>query len=189
MGLLAISLGVITGWLRGGSLRRLAYASLEKQELIIAALLLQALLAVAGRAGWSPVAAWAPFILLLSYGILLYAFWGQTRLPGFKAVFTGVVLNVAAISANGGRMPVATEALARLGVDAVSLPPERVLTHVLLPQSDMRLAFLGDIIPIPLALPWQAVVSVGDLALYAGIFWFVAQGMTAPVVAPPRRQC
>jgi hypothetical protein len=71
-------------------------------------------------------------------------------------------MNLAAIGANGGVMPASPTASAIAGIPASDqFANSAVLT-------DPRLAWLGDIIPVPGPWPLGNVLSPGDVVLYVG---------------------
>jgi hypothetical protein len=75
------------------------------------------------------------------------------------AVLTGALLNAAAFLANGA-MPYSPGA-----ADAAGFTPDPAATSVAA-SARTRLAFLGDILPVP---PLQAVVSLGDVVIACGV--------------------
>jgi hypothetical protein len=80
-------------------------------------------------------------------------------------VMVGLALNVLVIAVNGG-MPVSAAALDVAGASAEGLGAGETAKHHLMGPGD-KLTPLGDVIGIP--PPVGAVVSVGDLFLYAGV--------------------
>lgn len=108
--------------------------------------------------------------------LLLIPFWWRHRhSPGLALVLAGLALNLAVIAANGGQMPVDFDLAARMGLPlpAGPLPKHRPL------GPETRLAFLADVIPLPL---FHRVVSVGDLLLMAGVFLYVQEVMGVPLL-------
>jgi hypothetical protein len=104
--------------------------------------------------------------------------WRNRRLAGMGVTLIGVTLNLIAIVANGGYMPIPPEALARIGAgDAAYLMPTGSIVlgskDILLPPSEARFWMLGDILVIPEPLPRPTAMSVGDVILAIGVFWFV----------------
>ena len=78
----------------------------------------------------------------------------------------GAVLNLLAITANGGVMPASPAALAAAGLPADE-PGFQSSTAV----DDPRLAFLGDVFAIPASWPLSNVFSVGDVLIGVGLAW------------------
>jgi hypothetical protein len=97
-----------------------------------------------------------------------WTLWHRDLLPGLAVVAAGMVLNLAAVLANGGRMPVAPE------LAATGFPELRSEGHYgpyVLAGAGTRLEWLGDWLRLPgglgRALPFA--YSPGDLVALAGI--------------------
>jgi hypothetical protein len=93
-------------------------------------------------------------------------------------VLVGIALNLLAIAANGGYMPVPPETLARLGFgDATyDLEPGSIVMgskDVLLPSQQALFWMLGDILVIPEPFPQPTAMSIGDIVLAVGVFLFI----------------
>jgi hypothetical protein len=105
-----------------------------------------------------------PVLQLASYpvaGVFLVA---NRRLPGMPLIVLGALLNLIAMSVNGGVMPASPSAL-----DAAGLPLEHdsyVNSGVV---EGARLAFLGDVFAIPEPVPMHNVFSVGDICIGLGV--------------------
>jgi hypothetical protein len=166
---LVISLAVVVGSLAGGRLDRLPHAGVRWAPLAVAGLALQ-LAPVPGRA--------ALLLLYLSFGLLLAFSAANLRRPGFALILLGLVLNLTVIGANGG-MPVARSAIVASGqqdtLGELAQDGDGVKHHLAGPAT--RLLPLGDVLALP--PPVKQVISVGDIAVDAGIFWFVVGAMGA----------
>ena len=102
---------------------------------------------------------------LASYA-LLFAFAAlNLRLRSLWPLFLGMALNAAAISANGGHMPLSADAARSAGITVGS--------HANVADSAGRLRFLGDMFALPPWLPLANVYSVGDVLIAAGTLTFV----------------
>jgi hypothetical protein len=113
--------------------------------------------------------------------VLLGAFaWLNRGLTGLPIVAAGGLSNFICISVNGGVMPADPEALAAIGrtPNSGEFINSTALAHP-------KLAFLGDIIPTPAALPVSNVYSVGDLLILVGAFVIVHAACGSRLV--PRR--
>lgn len=158
--ILAVVLALVLGWCTGGRLARLEEARLGMLYLPVAAVVLQRL-------------STAPWALLLSYLLLLLFYWRNRHLRKSALLLAaGSLCNLAVISANAWRMPVAAWA-----VDCLSPAVAEALLAGEIPMyaaagPETRLLFLGDVIycPIPLI---GGFASVGDLLLMAGVFFCV----------------
>lgn len=162
--LLAITLGVVAGWLRGGDLARLAGVRIHAWPLLalgLGALLLVELLDPVRPA---PLAACA-FVALMIVAVR------NAHLVGAPIVVLGMLANLAVLLANG-TMPVDPDALVAAGmVDAEDRDRVQVTgaRHVL--EDDDHLTFLADIVPVP---GLGRVVSFGDLVVLVGVADMVA---------------
>jgi len=118
-------------------------------------------------------AIWSPAYLLSM--VLVGLFCGLNwRVPGIPLLTLGLLLNGAAIVANGGAMPASMDALRLAGLAST---PEEVAAAVgsnsVLAAPGTPLWFLGDIWAIPEGLPFANVFSAGDVVLGLGGAWFV----------------
>jgi hypothetical protein len=171
LSLVPLAAGFLFALAVGGRPRRLAHLRLHRVVLLAPALLVVGLIMRGVPPGPAPLR----LALLVAAGLVAAAWlvvtWATRPAPvtlGLAVVLSGCLLNGLAMAANG-YMPVA----APVGVDEVRYAPLDAAT---------RLGLLGDVIPVP-AL--HAVVSVGDLALAAGVALTVLAAMTTP--EPPAR--
>jgi hypothetical protein len=156
--LIVIGLAVGVGFIAGGSLRPFERLNVHWWGVALAGLVLQGV-SLTGDIGHSAALA----VLVGSFGLLL-AFAGvNRRLPASWLVMAGLVLNILVIGVNGG-MPVSAGALA--GACAGGLLGAGTAKHHLMGPGD-SLTPLGDVIGIP--PPVGAVISIGDVLLYAGV--------------------
>jgi hypothetical protein len=165
--LLVITLAVITGKLAGGRLDRLPHAGVRWALLALVGLALQL----------APLPAPAALTLLyLSFALLLVFAAANLRRPGFLLILLGMVLNLAVIGANAG-MPVSRSAIVASGqqdtLGELAEDGDGVKHHLAGPST--QLLPLGDVLAVP--PPVKQVISVGDIAVDAGVFWFVAGAM------------
>ena len=165
--LLVVGLAVITGWLAGGRLDRLPHAGVRWPLLALVGLALQ----LAPLPGSAALA-----LLYLSFALLLGFAAANLRRPGFPLILLGVTLNLAVIAANGG-MPVSRSAIVASGqqdtLGELATDGDGVKHQLAGPST--RLLPLGDVLAVP--PPVRQVISVGDIAVDAGIFWFVVAAM------------
>jgi hypothetical protein len=101
---------------------------------------------------------------LLSYALLGACAWANRRIPGVPFIALGGLLNVIAIAANGGVMPLdpalVVHATQEGGHGFVN---SGVVEHP-------RLLFLGDIFATPRDWPLANVYSIGDFVILLGVF-------------------
>lgn len=174
--LLVVIGSVVVGLVRGGETGRLADAKLRLLPVLIAggALSLGATLASAART-MTTVAPWMAVLGMI--GLLAFALANRHQ-PGMLMIAVGLACNLLVFVLNGG-MPVTDAALAKAGIDATAGPaPGRPdALHVLARDGGLVLA-LGDVLAVR---PLRALVSIGDIAQYAGLFLLV-QGVMVGVV-------
>jgi hypothetical protein len=166
-----LAIGLLFGWGIGGALRNIAHVRVGLWFLFPVALVLQA--APVPRAD-SGLGRYLPFVVLeISYLVLIAAAIVNWRLRGFRLIFVGLLLNAIPITLNQG-MPVSGSAVLEAGGRVEDVPRVRGAKHHLAGSGD-QLTFLGDVIPV--RTPFRTVVSVGDIAMYAGVAWFLAAAM------------
>ncbi len=165
--LIVLALAICVGFIAGGSLRPFEHLEVRWWGLALAGLTLQgvSLAGDIGPAGWA--------LLVGSYALLLLFAWANRRLPALWFVMAGLVLNILVIGVNNG-MPVSASALETAGASAEGLLGPGTAKHHLMGPDD-RLTPLGDVIGIP--PPIGAVISIGDVLLYAGVATLVVAVM------------
>jgi hypothetical protein len=158
--LVVIGLAVCIGFIAGGSLRPFERFRVHWWAVALAGLALQGIPLASGAS--RPVGS---IVLAGSYGLLGAFAWVNRRLPAVWLVMVGLALNILVIAVNGG-MPVSAGALETAGARADGLAGAGTLKHHLMGPDDL-LTPLGDVIGIP--PPIGAVISIGDVLLYAGV--------------------
>jgi hypothetical protein len=166
--LLIIVIVIVVALLRGGSLRNFAALRLRWPVLAIGGFVLQLLIFTPFMK--SPLVAYATVPLYLFSMALLVVWVGLNwRIPGMVLIAAGLLMNLAAIGANGGHMPVDPEA-ARIAGRYEELTTDNPATSKHAPADEtVRLWPLTDIIPLPASIPIAGVLSVGDIVLTLGI--------------------
>jgi len=173
----AIILSFLVAELRGGRIRNLARADFRRLELVLVAAVIHVGLQVAGGRGWIASTWWTGLLNVLGYFLAMFAVASNLALPGMRLVAVGLVLNLAVIAANGGRMPVSAAALRDVGLGHLvpALARGAVPTHTLMGEST-RLAFLGDVFRLPPPYWRPCAFSLGDAVLAVGAFLLI-QGL------------
>lgn len=178
--LTVVVVAVVLGWLDGGTLRRAGQTRLRGEVLfpvvVLAHLGVYRLPLPPGIAYWAWIVSFVAFIALAL---------ANRRLPGLPLIALGVALNLVVVFANRG-MPVSAEAIRVVGGTLSALAASPV-THHLLTRAT-RIALLGDLIPVSSWGPLRAIVSVGDLVMFAGLAIAVmgAMGEQCPGTTPMR---
>jgi hypothetical protein len=177
--LYALLLGLIAGWLMGGSMSRLSAIRIRWAPLAVIGLLMQVVLffgPVAERVGSLGMP-----IYIGSTALVLVVVLRNLRVPGLVLVAAGAISNLVAILANGGYMPASPGAMAFLGK---SVNPGYSNSAV---NESPVLAPLTDIFALPPFVPFANVFSVGDVLIGVGVALVIATAMRggAPRKLPP----
>ena len=180
----ALALAVILG----GDVRRLSQMRVRRPELLLAAFAVKVVVAVLGVTHSAPWLLLARPLNVLGAGLLLWVVWLNRRLPGALAFGAGLTLNLVALLAFAGRMPVLIPDGAGGGSPALALLRRGLdPLHVVL-TSPRGLWFLGDVVTIPSLSGHASIVSPGDLLMAAAIAWLVVRlSLRRPVPRPAYR--
>jgi hypothetical protein len=168
---LLIVLSIGAGLLRGGSLRNFAALPLRWIPLIIASFVLQLFLFTPFLHRPLIDIAVEPLYVL---SMLMAAIWVALnwRISGMPLIALGLGSNLAAIVANGGRMPISPENALYTGEIANFSGGSTVANNSLLAAPEqVHLWLLTDIVPLPKGIPFSGVFSIGDVVLVAGIMY------------------
>jgi hypothetical protein len=162
---------ILAGIARGGSAKALARVKLRAEVPILVVFVIQA--AARGRLGVSgEVSALSLPVWLVASALVLWMLGLNLRQPGVSLIFSGVALNTLIVLIAGG-MP----------VDAPAAQSNPILNSsgFYVPVEDGKaLRFLGDVVPLTL-LNSRFLVSIGDLLLFAGLWWFVFRAVQTPM--------
>jgi hypothetical protein len=112
-------------------------------------------------------------IYILVYIIGLLFLFLNRKNPGFILIFIGVFLNFLVMVVNGGRMPVSVESAAVLDPGYIEALKESLYAKHTMLTSTTHLGFLGDVIPISDPYPRTQIISIGDIIMNIGIFFFI----------------
>jgi hypothetical protein len=164
--LLALAFGLALG----GSLARLAELRLRAPWLFLVAIGIQLVAYPVAGLPWQTPERVASVLWIASYGLLAVAAVLNRRITGVPVVAAGMALNLAAILANRGTMPVGYEAMHDAGRVAT--------THANSTASaDPSLPWLVDRWAAPEWVPLANVYSVGDVVIAVGAFVLVLAAM------------
>jgi hypothetical protein len=166
-----LAIGLLLGWGLGGGIRNLAKLEVRLWWLIPVALVVQLVSIPQAESG---PGRYMPFVVLLASFLLIgAAVLLNRRLRGFPVILLGVLLNLVPIVVNQG-MPVSGSAVIEAGGSLAEVPRELGAKHHLKRPED-QVTFLADVIAV--RSPFRAVVSIGDLVMWAGAGWFVTAAM------------
>jgi hypothetical protein len=171
----SIPAGLVAGFALGGHLRGLASLHFRWPWLALAGLLVQ--VGLFTEPGFAAAGGLAPAVYVLSTAAVLVAVLRNLRLGGLPLVALGVAANLAAIVANGGRMPADPVALGTAGLAAGGHTNSVVL-------ADPALRPLTDVFAVPAWVPLANVFSIGDVLIAIGVVVAIAVAMRASARPP-----
>lgn len=176
-----ILLGVVVGFLRGGTFANLGTLRLRGVLLVFAALGIQLLTFPTPWWPQPPLAPVSAIAHIASYVLIAVFVVINRRVRGIVGIALGGFLNVVVIVANGGHMPSKLSALAASGnVEAathLAENPGRTVGNVVAMGPDTRLNILGDRMYLPQWVPFGASFSIGDAVLAIGMLWLIQRAM------------
>jgi len=119
-------------------------------------------------------------LFALSHALLFLFFAANWRHKPLRVLALGFALNLLAILANGGYMPITPEAMASLhpGTSAVQWSSGLVRSgskDIVLSPGASPFWFLGDVLIVSRPFPFLAALSPGDLVLLVGLGWAMYQ--------------
>jgi hypothetical protein len=162
--------GVGLGLLLGGRLGALAELPIRSTWLFFAAFGLQVVAFPFAVLPWTTSQHVATPLWVVSYGFLLAGAVLNRHIVGVPVVAVGVTLNLVAILANHGTMPVLYSAMHQAGRSDVQEANSTALT-------DPSLPWLVDRWAAPDWVPLANVFSVGDVVIALGAVVIVLAGM------------
>lgn len=171
MGLaIPVSLALALGLALGGRLGNLAALEFRAPWLFFLAILLQFAAFPLPFFPWETGDATAIVLWVASYGLLIAAAALNWRIAGVPVVAAGMLLNLVAILANGGTMPVRPSAMRDAGESYLTDANSTAMV-------DPNLPWLVDRWAAPDWIPLANVFSVGDVVIAAGALVLVLAGM------------
>lgn len=177
--LVVTAAAVALGLLLGGRLSAIAEVNVRAIWLFYVAILIQIVAFPSGVLPWSIGDGTARVLWLVSYACLGAAAVANRRLRGAPVVALGMLLNLAAIVANNGRMPALPHALREAGIYSR-------LHNNSIAEADPNLSWLVDRWATPTWVPLGNVYSIGDVILAVGAFVLVLSAMKVSLPTPLR---
>ncbi len=167
----AVVLSLIVGLLRKGKLKRLGLVDVKVIYLFFFGAMIQILLFRMADAGGTGFNLWIYnqfyWLHILSYVIITLPLVLNANYMGFRFMAIGTIFNLIPIMFNEGKMPVRVP---------VQYDPVFDLGHTLF-VAETKMKFLSDIIFVGPPYPLPKVLSIGDLLLIVGVFWFIQSVM------------
>jgi hypothetical protein len=167
-----IILSFIVGFLRKGNLRGLAQLKL-KWGWIFPLLLVVELAVFTLQNDSKLLGKISGSIYIVVYVLGLLFLYMNRKNPGFLLILIGVFLNFLVMALNGGRMPVSLDAASVLDPGYIEVLKESLYAKHIMLTSSTYLGFLGDVIPISDPYPRTQIISIGDIIMNIGIFFFI----------------
>lgn len=155
-----VAIAVFSVPLFGGRLGALAELRFRRRWTILLALVVQILILGVFPQGDTLFHRFAHVGSYALAGVFVVA---NRRVPGVWLIALGGALNLLAIAANGGVIPLSPDALRAVGA---TVPGGEFRNSV--PLANPNLAFLGDVFALPPPFPFPNVFSVGDLCIALG---------------------
>jgi hypothetical protein len=181
--LIALCLALLLGLVAlGGRASDLTHVQVRWGWLAPLAFLMQAYLIFfpAERAG--DVLSPRSLLLVASQVLLFVVIWQNRHLGGIKVIGLGLLLNFLVMVVNGGFMPITPGTLVQIGYDgnASQLETGYIVgrtKNVVAEPGEASLWFLSDVMVIPRPFPIPTALSLGDLLIVLGVFFFLRESM------------
>ena len=167
---LPVLVGIALGLALGGRLGHIASLELRAPWLFFAAIVLQLIAFPLALFPWRTDETLASVLWVVSYALLVVAAALNLRITGVPIVAAGMALNLTAILANGGTMPVRLSAMHDAGRVAVTQANSTALESPHLP-------WLIDRWAAPDWIPLANVFSIGDVVIAIGAVVIVVAAM------------
>ncbi len=172
----AVLIGLVIGLLTGGSLLGFSVVRFRHLWLMAIAIAVQVVIFTRPVGTWDFVLEYGPYIYIVTILMTLVFMAYNLHIPALQLILIGAFLNGAVIIANGGYMPVSSEAMRISGLDERferELDPETATVEVQLTNNKRiedatLLKFLGDLIPVPYGPTGPTVISIGDILIALG---------------------
>jgi len=116
------------------------------------------------------------YIILLSYLLIIIVIFLNFNKLYMRIFLIGVILNLAVIMANSGKMPVSLNGISGINQE-IELPDRQYDIKHTAVTKDTKLVYLSDILLIPKPYPLPKILSVGDLFVIIGVFVFFQKEM------------
>ena len=168
-------LSILIAKLKGGKFKNLENVEIKGFYLIGISALIQLSLSLLKRLNneftQTIISNYLIYIILISYLLLILVALLNIKKVYMKLFLIGIILNLLVIMANNGKMPVSITGIK--GIYTQTELPEREfdIKHTNL-DKDTRLRLLADIILIDRPYPLPKILSIGDLFIMGGVFFF-----------------
>jgi len=168
---------LVVGLLLGGRLGNLAQLRLRAIWLFFVAIALQVVAFPVAALPWTTDESVATVLWLASYALLVVAAALNRRIDGVLVVALGMSLNLVAIVANGGTMPVLPGAMLSAGGSHTTLNNSTA-------TADPQFSWFVDRWAAPDWIPLANVFSIGDVIIAVGAIVIVLSAMGVRMPRP-----
>lgn len=171
----AICIGILLGYLRGGSLMWIVNFDLNYKVLAISSLFIQILL----FSKFPVIDQVSPNIIamlhILSYLLLIAFIISNIKIKGISIIGLGTLVNAMVISLNNGYMPsILSDSEINLEVENIHNGIDANIIHI---TEKTVLPWLADIFTLPSWLPFSNAFSIGDLFIAVGTCLYFISNM------------
>lgn len=174
--LVSVAIGFIIGLLASGSFAGFGEARFRYAPILMFSVVVQVVIFTEWIGGEAIIRDSAAYLYIAALLAALFVIYMNRHIFGMKVVLAGAILNFIVIAINGGVMPAREASLRTAGtlehfemhqamLDAGADVPASALV---IADDSTRLAFLGDILPIPSGMPGANVLSIGDVLIAIG---------------------
>ena len=167
-----ILLAIIVGFIRGGNFTRFADLKFKMGWIFPLLLLIQlGIFALQNKVEVIGKLSGASFIVVYIIGLVFL--WLNRYHSHFIIIFLGVLLNFIVMAVNGGRMPVSLEAASVIDPYYLEATKNALYAKHSIVSESTLLPYLGDIIPLSAPYPREQAISIGDVVMNIGVFFFI----------------
>ena len=167
--IITLLIGLIIGWIRGGSIWSFRSLPLKSIWLLPLSYILQYISIYFLHGLYYQV------VILISFLTLFYFCYVNHKIGGIKWAFIGTALNFLVMVSNSLRMPAYMPAVNQLNPKAVSLMEHGQIGKSIAMTSHTHLNFLGDIFLFNIQP--SALMSVGDILFSVGLIILIQFAM------------
>ncbi len=175
----SVVLGLLVATVKNGNMRFLRYMHVRYLYLPIAAFLLEFACGIIVRQDLMGLRIFMNeyylVIQIMVYTMLIIFCYFNLRKRVFVFILLGIMLNFAVIASNDGMMPVDTSMALSVGYGrgVEQLENGLIAGHTLLDDETTNLTMLGDVINISSPYPFPKTISIGDIVISGGVFFFI----------------
>ncbi|MGV8146888.1 MAG: DUF5317 domain-containing protein [Alkaliphilus sp.] len=179
----ALFFGAIVGKIRGGNFKRLAYVFFRIPYILFLSFILMVGTSILIFFGNETVINYRIYIYILVYSLLFIVLFLNLHNKAVWLILFGAIANFAAIILNQGSMPIDLLILEKLGLEnMLNLIKEgEMLNYIPLQDASMYTEHLAKRFALPTFYPLKHILSVGDILISLGLFFYIQETMMSRV--------